>query len=107
MEVYPWIVLSREYFIPGFFDIMEAIGVMALVVQEALLVILLFSIAAILTLGVAVTVSFSSFAGADKTTLFAPAFKWALAFSYDVKKPVDSTTISMFNSRAVFPDSVL
>ena len=40
------------------------------------------------------TVMSSFFAGAEMMTFFAPASRWATAFSLAVKRPVDSTTTS-------------
>ena len=66
---------------PGLIIIIAATGVIALVVQEALVVIFDFARVASLTLDVAVIVSFSSWAGAESTTLLAPASRYAFAFS--------------------------
>ena len=76
---------KREWCLKPLFDTrvfasIETIGVMALVVQEALEVILNLEISPAFTLGVKVR-AISSLTGAVITTLFAPASKWALALS--------------------------
>src|SRR3989344_6118133 len=91
-------VLIRPYLIPGFFIIIAIAGVAALGVQEALVVILESDNIASLTFGVAVIVCPSSRAGAERTTLLAPASRCSFALSKEVKRPVDSTTISISKS---------
>src|SRR3989344_3255544 len=85
------------FFIPGLAIITDITGVVALVVHDALDVILSSFRLSMPILGVAVGVV-SSLAGAVMTTLLAPASRWGVAFSWDSKTPVDSMTTSIFKS---------
>src|ERR1700712_4086383 len=70
-----------------------AIGARQLVVQDAQEIIVSLP-SRIVWLTLNTTVLRSPVAGAEITTLLAPAFRWAAAFALSVKKPVLSITTS-------------
>src|SRR5436309_477468 len=90
-------VVIIAFSMPNVSWITLATGVMQLVVQEALLRI--FSPAYLSSLTEITYVGTPPpFAGADRTTDFAPALMWSCSFSALVNAPVDSITTSTLRS---------
>jgi len=95
--VYACIVVINPFCNPNTSFNVLAIGAKQLVVQEAPdITVSLPSNTSWFTLNT--TVFKSPVAGADITTFLAPACKWSPAFSWEVKNPVHSNTISTPNS---------
>src|ERR1700749_1090062 len=86
-------VVIRPVTIPYFSSRTWAMGARQLVVQEAQLMTVSVP-SRILWLTLKTMVLRSPVAGAEITTLLAPALRWSSAFSLSVKKPVHSRTTS-------------
>src|SRR3989338_4998661 len=86
------------FFIPNLSCRTAATGAMQLVVQEALDTICCLEYLSLFTPIIKVGVTPLSLLGAEITTFFAPARRWAAAFSEVVNLPVDSKTTSTSKS---------
>ena len=96
--VYEWTVVIKPLTIPNSLSKTLATGAKQFVVQDAI-EMMLWSLGSYSFSLTPKTIVLSSFlAGAEMITFLAPASKWAFAFVASVKKPVDSTTTSTFNS---------
>src|SRR3989344_734307 len=99
LAVYACVVESTAFSMPIVSSRMAMTGLAELVVQEAFEVMgQVLSFSSSRPMSMVAPNGDSSFTGAVMTTRRAPASRCALAFSYSVKKPVLSTTTSIFKS---------